>query len=336
LHILFFGSLVLATVCNYIAGNMSGSSNDDGAEIDPPVAVDAMKPLQWTELQVTWPPYFHPSAAAMRYVGAGSNLLWVAAGQVIRSFSSSSGAGGLGSTLLESASSSMLISAPVSGMGVARNGFLTVSHDLLLEHDLAITDPSSAPALPSLPAAVEVLPRSQRKLPDLTVAGVSVQAAAVLVPLLDGNGIEALPLVAVAVETLPSAGDPGHPQRSMVQLYEAANASTGTAMRQVGVVRPRVGQVTALHGCPAGVCSAEPILWTVGSAGMLATGLKTGSELASYALPSFSSNATAAVVALASNVSHLIAIMAAEGHRPCIFVTPHPELPDGQAPPMEL
>merc|ERR1712008_637303 len=193
-----------------------------------------------------------------------------------------------------------------------------------------------SPTLASLPAVVEVLPRSQCKLADVAVAGVSVQAAAVLVPILDGDGTEALPLVAVAVETLPSAKDPGHLRRSVVQLYEAANGSTGRAMRMVGVVRPPAGQVTALHGCPAGICSAEPILWTVGSAGMLATGLRTGSELASYALPSLSSKATAAVVALASNVSPLLAIMAAEGHRARILVTPHPELPIGQAPPMEL
>jgi len=333
LHILFVGSLVMACIANFIPTSIS---HEDERLDQPVVAVDE-KSLQWTELQVTWPPYFHPSAAAMTHVGAGSNMLWVAAGQVIRAFSSSSGAGDLGSTVLESDSSAMVIPTPISGIGVARAEFLTVSHDLLLEFDLATTDPNSTSALPSLPTAVEVLPRSRRRLPDFAVAGMSVQAAAVLLPLVDGGGNAAQPLVAVAVETLLSGADPGHLQRGVVQLYEAANSSTGTQMiRQVGVVRPSVGQVTALHGCPAGICSAEPILWVAGNGGMLAIGLRSGSELASYVLPSLSSGATDVVVALASNVSHLLAIMSGEGHRPRIFVTPHPALPSGQAPPREL
>jgi len=258
--------------------------------------------LEWIPLPISWPALFRPTAVLH------SNVLRMAAGPVLRSFSA-------GSLSWGPAGTPVLLPHHTRGLGVWADVYVILGQSgLYLVEETAV-----APQLQTAETGLDAL-----ELLDLpgSVNGsylaypARVQSAiAGTVASISGSSTVAAVLLATSDE---------------LYLCRMTNSTGSFSLAFVSNLKPvgeALSQITGLYMCPQGQCASQAVLWISMSQGRLAAiGFASGKVLTVF--PASSSFAASTSTLLTGNSTHLILVAVSEGTLPTAFSVPYPPLPE--------
>jgi len=288
--------------------------------------------LPWTIWDMSWPPFFQPTAALL---DVGSGALHVAAGAVSRRFELSAGL-----RAWKPVGHAWLLPRVAKGLGLISGqlvaasdaGVHTINQSATGTTNFSWRSNMSQGQLELVDSAVHAFSLLLHRLPPSL--GSLASAAVVEIP--SGSGMMSAFIIAIRQGGVflcrSGAGrPPGSP----------SNESYLEVVTELEPVGKRLQDVRALHICKAGTCAGEPVLWAALPDNLIAAiGLSSGQVLATFAVAMASvlqvglrgsTDTEGGLVALTGNASHLIAVFAAGMQAPIMASVTYPVLPTARS-----
>lgn len=258
--------------------------------------------LEWIPVPISWPALFRPTALLH------ANVLRMAAGPVLRSFSA-------GSVSWGPVGTPVLLPHHARGLGVwADVSVILGQSGLYLVEETAVAPQVQTAQTGLDPLELLDLPSSVNG--SYLAYPPRVQSAtAGAVASVGGSSTVAAVLLATSDE---------------LHLCRMTNSTGSFSLAFVSNLKPvgeALSQITGLYMCPEGQCASQPVLWTSMSQGRLAAiGFASGKVLAVF--PASSSFAASTSTLVTGNSTHLILVAVSEGSLPTAFSVPYPPLPE--------
>eukprot|EP00747_Dinoflagellata_sp_TGD_P105209 gnl/TRDRNA2_/TRDRNA2_169480_c0_seq1.p1 gnl/TRDRNA2_/TRDRNA2_169480_c0~~gnl/TRDRNA2_/TRDRNA2_169480_c0_seq1.p1 ORF type:complete len:1315 (-),score=287.13 gnl/TRDRNA2_/TRDRNA2_169480_c0_seq1:265-3726(-) len=327
--------------------SMGDSDEPAAVHTEPSSAGAGSNGLAWTTWEVSWPPFFSPSAAALK-----EQLLLVASGGVVRAFSTSSSP-----LRVSDAHHALLLPSVARGMALLPEGRVFAAgdaggyevYDAYQEEAGAEGSPSTVEGNDTL-AVPSSATGSQGPLELVGIAdavrpaktGPMLALPEELVPITAAAVLEVRGSIVVVVASAGAAGGvhlcAEEPAVEGVQFLQQQRRLRLLARLEPEGFPQLLNNVSALHACITGVCAPEePVLWAAvagESPAIAAIGLSSGRLKGRFASPFMSralqESAHGGGDMLTGNSTHLVAVGVVGGTKKSASVlsVPYPDLPD--------